>query len=139
MMELLAQVPTVSFGEIGNFSVTAAAVLVILNTAFAFWKEHMREQPRPGDTYVAIPDFEKVERERKEDRRQILAKLDKIETELLESNRYQAMARQGIHRRMNGMDAALSFIAGRFERDGDHTAAEAITQKLHASRGGCDG
>lgn len=134
MMEALAQVPTVSFGEIGNFAVTAAAVLLIANTVFGFWRDYLREQPRPGDTYVAIPNFKDAEAERKEDRRRILEKLDNIAMELLESNRYQARARQKIHRRINGMDNALAFIAGRFERDGDHAASEAIQRKLHDGR-----
>lgn len=138
MIEMLAQVPTVSFGEIGNFAVTAAAVLMIANTVFGFWRDYLREQPRPSDTYVAIPNFKKSEAERTEDRKQILSKLDDIARDLIESNRYQATARQKIHRRLNGMDSALSFVAGRFARNGDHTAAQAIEKKLHVGRGGSD-
>jgi hypothetical protein len=145
MMELIAQAPTAlplpdpnHFASVGWVIVIFVAVLVGANQVLSFYKEHMTERPKPSDTYVTIPNFDKIEAERKADRTEIKAKLDQIASDLAESNKYQAKARQGIHRRINGMDSALSFIAGRFEHSGDHSAAQAIEQKLHQTRGDFD-
>jgi hypothetical protein len=141
MINLLAQaVPPLPdpnhFASVGWVIVILVAVLVGANQVLSFYKEHIAEKPKPSDTYVTIPNFKEIEKERKQDRLEIKETLKQIQSDLLQSNQYQARARQGIHRRINGMDSALSFIAGRFEHGGDHTAAQAIEQKLHATRGG---
>lgn len=148
-MDLLAQASQVThalplpdpnhFASVGWVIVIFVAVLVGANQVISFYKDHMAEQPRPADTYVTIPNFEKIETERKEDREKIMKLLEAIKKDLEGSNKYQAKARQKIHHRQNSMENALSFIAGRFEHDGDHAAAQAISQKLHDGRmGGAD-
>lgn len=123
--------------ELAKWLVGLSASVFLLNQVLTFFKQHMREQPAPASTYVTIPNFEKIEAERKADRQEIKNSLKEIKEDMLESNKYQARARQQIHRRVNGMENALSFIAGRFAHDGDHQAAAAIEAKLH-NTGGTD-
>lgn len=115
---------------IGWWIIIAVSVLVGADKVLDFVKKHLKEQPDPKATYLTIPNFEHIEKERKADRDKILKSLEKIEADLTESNRYQAKARQFIHRRQNAMEVALAFIAGRFETQGDHAAATAIQEKL---------
>ena len=49
---LLAQLPTATPLSLGNWVVDAAAVVLILERGFAFWKNHLREQPPPSSTYM---------------------------------------------------------------------------------------
>lgn len=124
------------FASVGWVIVILVAVIVGANQVISFYKDHLSEKPKPSQTYVTIPNFEKIEEERKADRADIKKSLKEIQEDLAESNKYQAKARQKIHHRQNAMENALSFIAGRFEHDGDHAAAQAISQKLHDGRTG---
>jgi hypothetical protein len=143
-MEFLAQASQVThsfplpdpnhFASVGWVIVILVAVLVGANQVITFYKDHISEKPRPADTYVTIPNFNKIEEERKADRKEIKETLKQIADDLGESNRYQAKARQKIHHRQNAMENALAFIAGRFEHNGDHAAAAAIQQKLTSAR-----
>ncbi len=126
------------FSSIGWVIVIFVMAIVGLNAILNFYEDHIRERPTPSETYVTIPNFEKLEKERKEDRARIIDKLDALVENIACCNRHHSRARMQIYSRINGMDSALSFIAGRFERDGDHSAAQAIEQKLHAARAGGD-
>jgi hypothetical protein len=120
------------------FIVGLSFVIFALNQALSFYKTHMREHPTPSGTYLTIPNWKEAEAERKEDRKAILAGLAKIEKDLVESNRYQAAARQKIHGRLNRHENALYFLAGREESGGDSHAARVIRERLESNGGGAD-
>lgn len=124
------------FASVGWVLVIITCIIVAIGQVLDVVNKYLREQPKPSDTYVTIPNFEKIEKERQADRKEIKDTLKEIKEDLAESNQYQARARQKIHHRQNSMENALSFIAGRFEHDGDHAAAQAISQKLHEGRTG---
>lgn len=92
--------------------------------------------PQPFDVRVTKEPFdgerfEKAEAERKEDRAKILDQLEQIRKEQVRSNRYQAKARQGIHRRQNAFENALSYMAGKAEAAGDVKTARFVRDRLN--------
>lgn len=87
---------------------------------------HLQKEPFDGER------FERAETERKEDRKRILTTLDAIQKDLLESNRYQAQARQKIHGRLNRHENALYYLAGKEEARGDTHAARVIRKRLES-------
>ncbi len=142
LAQATAAVPPITLPDPNHFS-SIGWVLVILTCLILSGggvldviNKHLREQPKPSETYVTIPNFKEIEQERKDDREKIMRLLGDIKKEMDNSNRYQAKARQAIHHRQNAMENALSFVAGRYEHDGDHSAAQAISQKLHEGRTG---
>jgi hypothetical protein len=51
-MLILAQVPAATGAEIATWLISAAAVLLIMERGFSFWKNHLREEPTPSQTYA---------------------------------------------------------------------------------------
>jgi hypothetical protein len=82
--------------------------------------------------------FERAETERKQDRTEIKDTLKQIQKDLLESNRYQATARQKIHGRLNRHENAIYYMAGKEEAAGNTHAARVIRERLESRAGGAD-
>lgn len=79
-MLVLAQIPDASPEGIGAWLLMAACVLVLLNQGFSFFKNHIREEPRPAKTYAKHLDH--VELARKVEQKAEQKALEGIKTEL---------------------------------------------------------
>lgn len=53
---LIAQLPSATANGMTEWLICAAAALVIVERALAFYKNHMRESPVPGETYTKQAD-----------------------------------------------------------------------------------
>ena len=62
-MPTLAQISLDMLGPIAPWLVSASAVVFLVNQAITFWKEHLREQPTPADTYATIAALKDVEKQ----------------------------------------------------------------------------
>lgn len=93
-------------------------------------------ETKKHDAPLTVGVFNAWREERAKDLARLEEAVSALDASFVASTQYQARARQGIHRRINSMDSSLSFIAGRFEQEGDHAGAEAIMRKLHDGRGG---
>lgn len=74
-MHLLAQLKLDSIPSFVMFIVGGSATIFLINQVLTFYKEHMKEQPTPSNTYATKVELSKVETELK-------SSLGEIETEL---------------------------------------------------------
>jgi len=95
---MFAQLPVPVSGAIETWLLSAAAVMVLVERALAFYKNHMREQPPPATAYVAnetcsrvqsanAQRFEEIEAQQLEDdhrRKAIYDHIDNVRRELKE-------------------------------------------------------
>ena len=75
---MLAQLSLESVPSLIQFIIGGSATVFLVNQMLTFWKEHMKEQPTPSNTYATKVELTKVESELK-------ASLGKIEKELTDS------------------------------------------------------
>lgn len=112
--------PTIA-SSVGWMVLTGAGVVTILKLCLDTYKEHFREVPRPADTYVRIPDFNDKIEEVMENLRGAVQKIEDFS-----SDNYDA--RRRMHKKINGQQNALHYLAGTLSRDGRaHDAAHIKT------------
>lgn len=108
-MMVLAQLPSASPEGLGNWLIILACAFVMLNQGFGFFKNHVREDPRPGATYAEKPRVEKLERlvEDKADEASIEHRIDGIDEEIrkLHADRSESVAR--LHNRIEVLNTEL--------------------------------
>jgi hypothetical protein len=80
--------------------------------------------------HLTIEAWQDAEKARVADRGEIIKKLDEIGKNLEESKRYQAKARQRIHKKLNAHENALYFMAGEQKADGNERASRVIRERL---------
>ena len=108
-----------SASSVGWLVLTAAAALTVVKLAMDLWKEHFREAPRPADTYVAKIDFKDTVAEFADRLEEAVSKIEKFS-----SDNYEA--RRRMHKKINGQQNALNYLAGTLSRDGRSHEAKHI-------------
>lgn len=85
MIPALAQISTDQIHPLVQFIVGGSAAVFLLNQAITFWKDHMREQPTPSDTYATKQEMKeahgRMSRERDETRALIVAAEGRMQAE----------------------------------------------------------
>jgi len=108
-----------SASSVGWLVLTAAAALTVVKLAMDLWKEHFREAPRPADTYVAKTDFKDTVEEFTDRLEDAVKKIEQFS-----SDNYEA--RRRMHKKINGQQNALNYLAGTLSRDGRSHEAKHI-------------
>jgi hypothetical protein len=98
---MLAQLPTISSGDLGGWLIAAAAVLVIAERGFAFWKNHLREQPPPSQTYMTKTDCHLAHAATKEELKRLADDVEHLKAARSETNNVVAAATENLRREMN--------------------------------------
>lgn len=113
---LLAQLSADLVPPLVQWLLGASASLFLLNQAITFWKEHMREQPAPADTYATKKEHEELAAE-------VEAKFITLATDRRRNvfelhGKIDALAREvkgdmgGVHDRITELLAAFSELKG---------------------------
>jgi hypothetical protein len=108
-----------SASSIGWLVICLAGVMVILKSGLDLWKDHFREMPRPADAYVAKDDFKETVGEFTDRIQEAVEKIEKFS-----SDNYEA--RRRMHKKINGQQNALNYLAGTLSRDGRSHEAKHI-------------
>ncbi|MEI6492059.1 MAG: hypothetical protein WCO94_05885 [Verrucomicrobiota bacterium] len=116
--ELVMPDPT-GAGSVGWLVICLAGGMVMLKTGLDLWKDHFREAPRPADTYVAKTDF-------KETVQEFTARLESAVEKIEQFSSDNYKARRMIHKKINGQQNALNYLAGTLSRDGRSHEAKHI-------------
>lgn len=108
-----------SASAVGWLVLTAAGAVTIVKLCLDTWKEHFREQPRPSETYVTIPAFNQALGALTKEVEKVGGKIDEFS-----SSNYDA--RRRMHKKLNGQQNALHYLAGTLARDGQGHEARHI-------------
>ncbi len=122
----LAQLTPEQLGPIGPWLIVASVVLFLVNQALNFYKEHMREQPAPRDTYATKEELRqthgRISRERDEVNRNVAAA--------------EAIARAAADRidgEVKAISAAFADSVAQIRRDGEGRVT-GLEQKIDTLR-----
>jgi hypothetical protein len=95
-------------GSLETWLVCAAAVIVGVERVLAFWKNHLREQPVPAQTYVTRGDCDKIHgmvkeagRVQDEKRQGLYRKIEELRLEVKDDM-------DSLHTKVNNVDRAVA-------------------------------
>jgi hypothetical protein len=112
-----------SVSSVGWIILTLAGVLGIVKLAMDLWKDHFKTQPEPHLTYQTIAAAEKSNAELTKRLEEAVGKI-----EAFSSQNYKA--RQRMHKKVNHIANALSYLAGSLAREGRQNDSTQIRQMI---------
>jgi septation ring formation regulator EzrA len=106
MNYLFAQLPAATPAQISAWLISFAAVLVIAERAFAFWKNHLREQPIPSQTYATFAGCNTKHAQTQE-------QIDKLAAKMQQQEQYNRERRAAIYEEFRKMREEMGEMVSR--------------------------